>query len=256
MDAYEEAIKNGTAMTMTTTGSTSITSANTGVDIKAQVREYWCNEAVFQLEWNLSNRDGIRTATKGLVQILLSSPSLHPNPNDVTVTSSSTIAKVGANSSLDDTTNVRLDIPTSIEDALQKVGPVIATNKDKTVVEIIDVLIQQFGWCCDKVRKQQMKQNTISQIVQHPDNTSLVLALQELSELYFKTGNANAGISYKKVATAIQTLPYAITSDNAKKLGSGKHKVANIGKSSADKVYEFVTTGTIQKLMEKRAEVA
>lgn len=149
-----------------------------------------------------------------------------------------------------------IDIPTNIEEVLQKVGPVIATNKDKSGVEIIDLLVQQFGWYSYKLQKQQMKQNTISQIVHHASNTSFVLALQELSELYFKTGNANAGISFKKVATAIETLPYAITSENAKQLGSGKQKVSNIGKSSADKIYEYVTTGTIQKLMEKRAEVA
>jgi Helix-hairpin-helix domain len=248
MDAYEESIKNGTALTTSTTTATSSShGTSTGMDMKSRVKEHWCNEAVFQLEWNLSNRDGIRAATKGLVEILL-----NQNKNDMAVTSSSLVK--GKKESVDDT--VRLDIPTNVDEALQKVGPVIATNKDKSVIEIIDLLIQQFGWYSDKVQKQQMKQNTISQIVQHPDNTSLVLALQELSELYFKTGNANAGISYKKVATAVQTLPYAITSDNAKQLGSGKNKVANIGKSSADKIYEYVTTGTIQKLMEKRAEVA
>ena len=32
--------------------------------------------------------------------------------------------------------------------------------------------------------------------------------------------------------------------------------VANIGKGSADKIYEFVTTGTIQKLEEKRVAAA
>ena len=258
MDAYDESIKNGTAVATTT----SRPERDTGVGImddKARVKEQWCNDAVFQLEWNLSTRDGIRAATKGLVEILLNPHSKNSkndcHDDDMMVTSSSIVkGKKSSPKNVDDT--VRLDIPTILDEALQKVGPVIATNKDKSVIEIIDVLIQQFGWYSDKIQKQQMKQNTISQIVHHPANTSLVLALQELSELYFKTGNANAGISYKKVATAIQTLPYAITSDNAKQLGSGKHKVANIGKSSADKIYEYVTTGTIQKLMEKRAEVA
>ena len=250
MDAYEESIKNGTALT-TKPGS----GGSTHKDDKALVKERWCNDAVFQLEWNLSTRDGIRAATKGLVEILLSSSSNQSNHNDMidmTVTSSSNLVTPKQES--DGT--VRLDLPTNLEEALQKVGPVIATNKDKSVVEIIDLLIQQFGWYSDKLQKQQMKQNSISQIVQHSSNTDLVLALQELSDLYFKTGNTNAGVSYKKVAAAVQTLPYAITSDNAKQLGSGKHKVANIGKSSADKIYEYVTTGTIQKLMEKRAEAA
>ena len=35
-------------------------------------------------------------------------------------------------------------------------------------------------------------------------------------------------------------------------LSKGKNKVANIGKSSAEKMKEFLSTGTMQKLEEKR----
>ena len=58
---------------------------------------------------------------------------------------------------------------------------------------------------------------------------------------------------YKKAVTALQQLDYEITADNAKGLGKGKTKVANIGKGSADKIYEFMSTGQIAKLEEKRA---
>lgn len=81
-------------------------------------------------------------------------------------------------------------------------------------------------------------------------------ALKELSDLYFKAGNSNAGITYKKAVTALSEYPDEITEDNAKGLGKGKTKVENIGKGTADKVYEFVTTGTIAKLEEKRADAA
>jgi DNA polymerase/3'-5' exonuclease PolX len=58
---------------------------------------------------------------------------------------------------------------------------------------------------------------------------------------------------YRKAITAISGLDYAITEDNAKGLGKGKTKLAGIGKGTADKIHEFFSTGTIQKLVEKRA---
>jgi DNA polymerase/3'-5' exonuclease PolX len=39
-------------------------------------------------------------------------------------------------------------------------------------------------------------------------------------------------------------------------LSKGKTKVPGIGKGSAEKMKEFCETGTIQKLVEKRASVA
>ena len=57
---------------------------------------------------------------------------------------------------------------------------------------------------------------------------------------------------YQKAITALLSLDYEITGDNAKGLGKGKTKLPGIGKGSADKIHEFVTSGTIQKLEEKR----
>lgn len=65
--------------------------------------------------------------------------------------------------------------------------------------------------------------------------------------------NTNAGISYQKVAKAIKEMEEEITADNAMSFSRGKTKVAGIGKSSAEKMKEFMQTGTIQKLEEKRA---
>ena len=60
--------------------------------------------------------------------------------------------------------------------------------------------------------------------------------------------------SSKLQATAIKKLDFAVTAKNAKALGKkGPKKVDGIGASSADKMYEFLTTGTMQKLEEKRA---
>lgn len=45
----------------------------------------------------------------------------------------------------------------------------------------------------------------------------------------------------------------AVTAENAMSFSKGKTKVAGIGKSSAEKMKEFMETGTMEKLEEKRA---
>ena len=68
-----------------------------------------------------------------------------------------------------------------------------------------------------------------------------------------KESNANAGKTYDKVANTIRDLDFEITADNAKGLGKGKTKVPGIGKGSAEKIFDIITTGTTEKLEEKRA---
>ena len=113
----------------------------------------------------------------------------------------------------------------------------------------------------------------------------LVAIFSYSSTLSFLSFLSLTGGTYTKVA--IKDLDYEITTDNAKGLGKGKTKVAGIGKGSADKVrisilvgtlcyiihlrnvtdthtffslslsllkiYEFVETGKMAKLEEKRA---
>ena len=97
--------------------------------------------------------------------------------------------------------------------------------------------------------------NAIKSSCGHPANAALISAMTELSSLYFTEKNQNAGLTYKKVGIAIAEIPFEITADNALGLGKGKTKVSNIGPSSAEKIFEFITTGTMQKLEEKRAAV-
>lgn len=87
----------------------------------------------------------------------------------------------------------------------------------------------------------------------NPKNTTLVAAFQELVAQYNKEQNYNAAATYRRVFQAVQDLDFEITKDNAKGLCKGKDKVASIGKASAEKIFEFVTMGTIAKLEEKRA---
>ena len=74
--------------------------------------------------------------------------------------------------------------------------------------------------------------------------------------LPFLDGNSNAGASYTKVSNAIKDLELEITAENAMGLSRGKTKVPGIGKGSAEKMKEYMETGTIQKLEEKRANNA
>lgn len=83
-----------------------------------------------------------------------------------------------------------------------------------------------------------------------------VLAVRQVNIFLFSipfSFSSLTGGTYTKVANAIKDLDYEITTDNAKGLGKGKTKVAGIGKGSADKIHEFVETGKMAKLEEKRA---
>lgn len=61
------------------------------------------------------------------------------------------------------------------------------------------------------------------------------------------------GTAFKKIAAAIQKIPDEVTAENAISFSKGKTKVPGIGKSSAEKMKEFVETGTMEKLEELRA---
>ena len=76
-------------------------------------------------------------------------------------------------------------------------------------------------------------------------------------QLYFKLGNTNAGLAYKKAVGSLKELPIEVTVENAKSLGkSGRNKVKNIGLGSANKLHEFLATGTIEKLEQLRHDAA
>ena len=69
-------------------------------------------------------------------------------------------------------------------------------------------------------------------------------------------GNRQAAATYFKLISAIQELDFEITADNAMSLGKGKTKVHGVGPASAEKMKEFCETGTMQKLEQKRQDVA
>lgn len=185
--------------------------------------------AASTLDWNLTSREGLRAAAKDMVQLLHDHHSVGGGGKTV-------------------------DLPPDA--AVQKIGQLIAVNKKKTAADLIPIIVSQFGFVQDKQKKAELKQAAIETIVKHPANAALVAAFQELGELYFKSGNANAGVAYKKAVSALAGLDFCVTEDNAMSLCKGKTKVPCIGKGSAEKMYEFVTTGTLAKLEEKRADAS
>lgn len=149
-----------------------------------------------------------------------------------------------------------VDIPQDLDAAKQKVGPLLAANKNSSPTEIMELIIKEFGFVEDKEAKVAKKVARIGESCKHPKNAHIAAAMHELGDLYFKEGNTNSGAAYNKVVQAINGLDYEITKENAKGLCKGKTKVANIGAKSVEKIFELLTTGHIEKLEEKRANRA
>lgn len=179
-----------------------------------------------QLHVKLINNEGIKKATAAIYELLKTSKK-------------------------------RIDLPDDESDAKHRVGAMIAANRSQPIAEIIRCLVKELGFREIKDDKAAKKQAALKDSCKCPQNLSLVSAFQELAEFYFREGNRNGGVVHSKVATALQNLDFAVTAENALGLGKGaKTKVDGIGAKSAEKIYEFVTTGTIDKLEEKRASMA
>jgi hypothetical protein len=150
-----------------------------------------------------------------------------------------------------------IDLPDDESDAKHRVGAMVAANRSLPVADIIRNLVKELGFREVKDDKAAKKQAALKDSCKCPENLPVVSAFQELAEFYFKEGNRNGGVVHSKVATALQNLDFIVTPENAMSLGKGsKTKVVGIGEKSAEKILEFVATGKIDKLDEKRANVA
>lgn len=134
------------------------------------------------------------------------------------------------------------------------VGPILLQNKDKTMEEIMDLIIKKYGLKEANEKASKAKAKATASLCTVEANGAIYNIINELASAYTKEQNTNAANTYRKVAQAVKNLEFEITSDNAKGLGGGKKtKVAGIGKKSAEYMCEFLETGTIQKLDEKKA---
>jgi hypothetical protein len=185
-------------------------------------------QAVKKMEWKLTNKENIKKATKEIVQLCSSKVSTIDFPSSTDV-----------------------EIQTRME-----VGKLILQNKNESAVSILDLIVNKYG--LKERNDENAKRNTklVENMCTRKANAGVYEAIKELSSLYFKEKNTNAGITYRKVSEAVKNLDFKITEKNAKGLGKGKTKIAGIGKASGDKIHEFVTTGKIAKLEEKRAAQA
>lgn len=145
-----------------------------------------------------------------------------------------------------------VDLPQDEKKARMAIGKLILSNPTSTAGEILELVVKEFGIAAAKEEAKSKQKSALANSCGNAANAGIVQVLQELGDLYFKDGNSNAGLTYKKAIAGITGLDYEITADNAKGLCKAKTKVAGIGKGTADKIYEYCTTGTIQKLEEKR----
>jgi hypothetical protein len=147
-----------------------------------------------------------------------------------------------------------LNVPEDDKQAKMEIGKVLLQHKSpkNSKEDVCGHLVDALGLRESKAETK-AKEATMEAQCQCPANGPLYAAFSELMTLYFKDGNSNAGASYRKVANAVKELDFEITEDNAKGMSKGKTKIPGIGKGSSDKAYEFVTTGKIEKLEEKRA---
>mmetsp|Transcript_19864 Transcript_19864/g.41056 ORF Transcript_19864/g.41056 Transcript_19864/m.41056 type:complete len:474 (+) Transcript_19864:186-1607(+) len=148
--------------------------------------------------------------------------------------------------------DVTVDLPQDEKKARMACGKIIVGHPEASASQILELIVKEYGVSSNKLALAEKQKDAIAESCNCPANAGIMQAFLELGNLYLKEGNANAAGAYKRAATAIMGLDFEITADNAKGLCKGKTKVANIGKGSADKMYEFFTTGTIEKLEEKR----
>lgn len=187
-------------------------------DLVAQLEE----KAEALEDWSLDSKEGIQKATKNMVTLC---------------------------------EEAGVDLPTEVNVKME-VGKIVAGNKSLSAAEMVKLIAEQYGFAEANAEVAEKKHAAISAICHHPSNGPIVEILTQFSNVYFKEGNTNAGISYKKVAQAVSQIDFEITADNAKGLGKGKTKVDGIGKTSAERIHEFVTTEKIQKLEDKLKEAA
>lgn len=145
-----------------------------------------------------------------------------------------------------------VDVPEDGSDAARAVGPLLISDRSLSTQEFCKVLCDKFG--IKKTEDEEQKRlEVLSSVCKCHANGSIYSLMSELSTLYRAESNLNAANSYTKVANAVKDLDYEIHVDNVMGLSKGKTKVNGIGKASAEKIKEFLNTGSIVKLEEKRA---
>ena len=155
---------------------------------------------------------------------------------------------------LDMARRFNLNVSEDDKEAKRSIGPLILSNRtmDLSSLEFCSIVCDHFG--VKKSGEQVEEQRkVVRSMCQCADNATLYEIIIELGHYYRKESNIHAANTYSKVAATIRRLPFEITEENVMGLSKGVNKVPGIGKSSAEKMKEFLSTGSMQKLEEKRA---
>ena len=122
--------------------------------------------------------------------------------------------------------SVKIDLPEDQKKAKQKIFGLFSTASEAmSAVDVLTAVVKEFGLAAAKAESKAKQKKALAAGCNCPANAGVLQAFQELSELYFKAGNSNAGISNRKVAAAIQGLDFEITVSNVMGLSKGKNKV-------------------------------
>mmetsp|Transcript_5442 Transcript_5442/g.11223 ORF Transcript_5442/g.11223 Transcript_5442/m.11223 type:complete len:351 (+) Transcript_5442:445-1497(+) len=146
----------------------------------------------------------------------------------------------------------KVDLPKNRNPKME-IGKLCMANSGKTAEEIMQLIFDKYGFAVAKVEQAAAKEAAAEAACANPKNAGLILALSECMKYYFAEKNSNAGSSYRKAIATLTTLEEAVTEANAMSFSKGKTKLPGIGKGTAEKMLEFVKTGTFAKLEEKRA---
>mmetsp|Transcript_2636 Transcript_2636/g.3029 ORF Transcript_2636/g.3029 Transcript_2636/m.3029 type:complete len:483 (+) Transcript_2636:35-1483(+) len=152
--------------------------------------------------------------------------------------------------------NGGLALPSAENGGTKTVGRVLVANaRSASPSKILKLLIDEFGFAADKAEEEKAATAAISNICKVETNVGCYLILDEFSKLSQTSGDFRKANSYRKAAQAIAGLNMEVTIDNALSLGkaSSKNKLPGVGKSIAEKINEFVATGSVEKLEELRA---
>jgi hypothetical protein len=103
------------------------------------------------MNWKLSNKEGIKKATAELLGLV----------------------------------EDKVDLPAS-KNAKMTLGSMVVGNSDKTPKEIVQLVIEKYGFKEEKEEKAAAKEAALEGMCENPKNAPLLMAFQELSQLYFK----------------------------------------------------------------------
>ncbi len=89
----------------------------------------------------------------------------------------------------------KITLPQDEKKARQDIGKMILHNMDASPVEVLKLVVAEFGMAEAKQEAKAKQQSAMKNACACPANAGIIAAFQELMEIYFKEGNGNAGAS-------------------------------------------------------------